>query len=187
MNPQEQVCPNPECCASGKDGKIGVHSRQDKRYRCKGCGRTFTTTRGTAYYRVKKSHELFTWVIILLAYGCPVQAVVAAFQLDERTVWRWLRQSGKHCETVHEQLVSNGYLELGQIQADELKVKTYLGTIWLGIVMHVKTRLWLGGSVDKQRGKALLKRVLTYAEHSGQGGEVLAAQLAKIGITANLK
>ena len=175
MNPQEQVCPNPKCCASGKDGKIGVHSRQDKRYRCKVCGRTFTTTLGTAYYRLKKSHELFTLVVSLLAYGCPVQAIVAAFQIDERTVWRWLNQAGKQCETVHEQLVSKGCLELGQIQADELKVKTYLGTIWLAIVMQVKTRLWLGGSVDKQRGKALLKRVLSYAERSGIGGEVLIA------------
>ena len=86
MNPQEQVCPNPECCASGKDGKIGVHSRQDKRYRCKACGRTFTVTMGTAYYRLKKSHELFTLVVSLLAYGCPVQAIVASFQIDERTV-----------------------------------------------------------------------------------------------------
>jgi len=175
MNPQEQVCPNLQCSASGKDGKIGIHSRQDQRYRCKVCGRTFTATLGTAYYRLKKSHELFTLVVSLLAYGCPVQAIVATFQMDERTVWRWLSQAGTHCEGVHEKLVSHGQLELGQIQADELKVKTYLGTIWLGLVMQVKTRLWLGGAVDKQRGKRLLKGVLSYAQQAGRGGEVLIA------------
>lgn len=175
MNPEEQVCPNPECCASGKEGKIGVHSRQDKRYRCKACGRTFSATMGTAYYRLKKSPELFTLVVSLLAYGCPVQAIVASFQIDERTVWRWLIQAGKHCESVHEKWVSKGCLELGQIQADELKVKTYLGTIWLGLVMQVKTRLWLGGAVDKQRGKRLLQGVLSYAERAGRGGQILIA------------
>jgi transposase-like protein len=175
MNPQEQVCPNPDCCASGKDGKISVHSRQNERYRCKACGRTFTTTLGTAYYRLKKTHELFTVVVSLLAYGCPVQAIVVSFVLDERTVWRWLEHAGKHCQGVHEQLVSQGQLELGQIQADELKVKTYLGTIWLGLAMQVKTRLWLGGGVDKQRGKRLLKAVLSYAQQAGSGGEVLIA------------
>jgi transposase-like protein len=175
MNPQEQVCPNPKCCASGKDGQIGIHSRQDQRYRCKSCGRTFTVTVGTAYYRLKKSHEVFTLVVSLLAYGCPVQAIVVAFQIDERTVWRWLRQAGQHCEALHERIVSNGHLDLGQIQADELKVKTYTGTVWLGMVMQVKTRLWLGGSVHKQRGKSLLQRVLNYAERSGRGGAILIA------------
>ena len=33
-------------------------------------------------------------VATLLAYGCPVQAIVAAFELDERTVARWQRESG---------------------------------------------------------------------------------------------
>lgn len=175
MNPQEQVCPNPECCASGKDGEIGVHSRREQRYRCKKCGRTFSATVGTAYYRVKKAHELFTVVVSLLAYGCPVQAIVVSFALDERTVWRWLENAGKHCQGVHEQVVSQGQLELGQIQADELKVKTYLGTVWLGLVMQVKTRLWLGGGVSQQRGKQLLKAVLSYAQAAGSAGEVLIA------------
>ena len=33
-------------------------------------------------------------VMTLLAYGCPVQAIVAAFDVDERTVARWQRESG---------------------------------------------------------------------------------------------
>jgi DNA invertase Pin-like site-specific DNA recombinase len=36
-------------------------------------------------------------VVTLLSYGCPVQAIVAAFGLDERTVARWQRESGIQC------------------------------------------------------------------------------------------
>ena len=44
----------------------------------------------------------------LLAYGCPVQATVAAFDLDERTVARWQRKSGSQCRRVHEHLIEAG-------------------------------------------------------------------------------
>lgn len=36
-----------------------------------------------ALYGVKKGAELFVTVCTLLAYGCPVQAIVVAFGLDE--------------------------------------------------------------------------------------------------------
>ncbi len=39
-----------------------------------------------------KPHELVASVVMLLAYGCPLQAIVAAFALDERTVARWQRE-----------------------------------------------------------------------------------------------
>jgi transposase-like protein len=175
MNPQEQLCPNPECGASGKAGQIGIHSQKEQRYRCKCCGRTFSASYGTAYYQVKKAHELLTVVVVLLAYGCPVQAIVQAFALDERTVWAWMQRAGKHCRAVHEQMVVQKEMDLIQIQADELKVKTYLGTLWMGLVMSVKTRLWLGGAVERQRGKRLLQRVLGYAQQSGCAGKVLVA------------
>jgi len=175
MNPQEQFCPNAACRASGESGHIGIHSRKEQRYRCKCCGRTSTASYGTAYYRVKKAHTLLTLVVTLLAYGCPVQAIVKAFGLDERTVWAWLERAGNHCQAVHEQMVVGAELSLMQIQADELKVKTYRGTVWMGLVMQVKTRLWLGGAVEQKRGKVLLRRVLRYAQRSGRAGALLVA------------
>ena len=33
---------------------------------------------------------------------------------------------------------------LHQVQADELKVKTQVGTLWLAMAMMVPTRLWYG-------------------------------------------
>src|SRR3712207_7266379 len=47
-------------------------------------------------------------VVTLLAYGCPVQAIVAAFGLDERTVARWQKECGLQCRRVHEHLIEAG-------------------------------------------------------------------------------
>jgi transposase-like protein len=57
---------------------------------------------GTALYRVKKAADLFVIVVTLLAHGCPPQAIVAAFGLDERTVKAWFQRAGQHCQQVHE-------------------------------------------------------------------------------------
>ncbi len=45
-------------------------------------GRTFSETQGSALYRVHKPKWLVLAVVTLLAYGCPVQAIVAAFGLE---------------------------------------------------------------------------------------------------------
>ena len=44
---------------------------------------------GTMFARLRKSTEVIVIVATLLAYGCPFQAIVHAFGLDERTVARW--------------------------------------------------------------------------------------------------
>ena len=66
-----------------------------------------------------------------LAYGCPVQAIVAAFGIDERTVGRWQRESGSQCRRIHEHLIEAGRVELLQVQADEIRVKAVGGVFWL--------------------------------------------------------
>jgi len=35
-----------------------IHSQRERRYRCKRCAKTFSETRGTALYRVRKRYEL---------------------------------------------------------------------------------------------------------------------------------
>lgn len=66
-----------------------IHCQKEHRYHCKQCGKTFSKTKDTALYRIHKPKELVLMVVTLLAYGCPVQAIVAAFCLNERTVARW--------------------------------------------------------------------------------------------------
>ncbi|MCZ7548665.1 MAG: hypothetical protein M5U11_05860 [Anaerolineales bacterium] len=86
MNPQTLFCPNMDCPARGHKGKgnIQVHSQKDQRCVCQVCGQTFTVTKGTIFYRLRHAPGLVIQVLILLAYGCPIQAIVRAFGLDER-------------------------------------------------------------------------------------------------------
>lgn len=159
MNPQAIFCPNLGCPASGQTGKgnIQVHSQTDQRYRCTVCQQTFTTTKGTIFYRLRTDPSVVMQVITLLAYGCPVQAIVKAFDLDERTVSAWHERAGQHCQSVHEHLIENSQQDLQHVQADEIKVKTQKGTYWMALAMAVSTRLWLGGGVSHKRDLDLIQ------------------------------
>lgn len=159
MNPQDVFCPNIDCPARGQTGKgnIGVHSQKDKRYICDVCKQTFTTTRGTIFYRLRTNPVTVMIVITLLAYGCPIQAIVKAFGFDERTVRDWWQRSGRHCQAVHECKVEKSQLDLQQVQADEIKVKRQDGHFWMALAMMVPTRLWLGGVVSDKRDLNLIQ------------------------------
>lgn len=95
-----------------------------------------------------KPTEPIVMVVTLLAYGCPVQASVHAFGLDERTVASWRDRAGAHCQQVHQALVEQGTLDLMHIQADEIRVKARGIIAWMGLAMMVSTRLWVAGVVS---------------------------------------
>ena len=161
MDPQQIFCHTPACPARGKVGRgnIGVHSRKQNRYICHECKRTFTQSKGTVFYRLRYSCEIVTQVVTLLAYGCPLQAIVAAFGIDERTVASWQQRAGKHCQQVHQHLVHHPR-DLGQVQADEIRVKYQGGIAWLALAIAVPTRLWIAGVVSDCRDGALIRRLV---------------------------
>jgi len=162
MNPEEIFCPNIECVAKGRQGygNISIHSREEKRYWCEECKKSFVATKGTIFYRLKSDPVRVMLIITLLAHGCPMQAIVAAFGIDERTVKRWWQRAGHHCQQVHEHLVEGRQLDLKQVQADEIKVKIQGGSMWMAMAMMVSTRLWLGGVISPHRDKALIQALV---------------------------
>ena len=162
MNASQVFCPNLDCTARGKvgEGNIVIHSRSRPRYRCKTCGKTFSAQTGTMFAGLRKPMELMVIVVTLLAYGCPIQAIVQAFSLDERTVASWRDRAGKHCHQVHEALVQQEQLDLVQGPPDEIRVKGYKMIAWMGLAMMVSTRLWLGGVVSLTRDRSLADRLL---------------------------
>jgi transposase-like protein len=158
-------CPNLDCSARGKveAGNLVSHGKKRERYKCKTCGKTFCARQGTMLVGLRKPEELIVIVVTLLAYGCPVQAIVHALALDERTVARWQERAGAHCQRVHEDQVLAGKLDLQHVQADEIRGKGWKIIPWIGLAMMVSTRLWLGGVVslrrDRQLADALLQMV----------------------------
>jgi transposase-like protein/IS1 family transposase len=161
MDPTTTFCPNLACPARGQTGQgnIGIHSRKDRRFICTQCCKTFTATYGTVFYRLRTSADLVVLVVTLLAHGCPVQAIVAAFGFDERTVAAWGARAGRQGWAVHTHLVEQPR-DLGQVQADEIRVKRQGGIVWMALAMMVKTRLWLAGEVSEQRDMTLIRRLI---------------------------
>ena len=167
MDPQTVFCPNMACHARGQVGKgnIRIHSRKERRYICLECGKTFAETKGTIFYRRRLAHETIVTIITLLAYGCPRQAIVAAFEVDERTVQSLERGAGEHCQRVHEELVEQPR-DLGHVQADEIRVKIQGMILWMAMALQVSTRLWLGGVLDTSRNTALLTALMERVRRS---------------------
>jgi transposase-like protein len=162
MDPQAQFCPNAQCPASGQagQGNIKVHSYPQRRYRCTTCRKTFAATTGTPFYRLHTDPAVFVCVVTLLAYGCPIQAIVAAFGLDERTVAAWQYKAGHHAQAVHHHFLNASVVDLQHVQADEICGKTVGGRCWLAMAMAVPYRLWLGGVVSPVRDLGLLERLV---------------------------
>lgn len=159
MNPHTVFCPNIDCPARGQVGKgnIGIHSQKEQRLICTACEQTFTTTKGTIFYRLRTNPVTVMLVITLLAYGCPLQAIVKAFGFDERTVRDWWRRAGQHCRAVHEHKVEQSRLDLQHAQADEIKAKKQDGHFWMALAIMVSTRLWLSGVVSDKRDLDLIQ------------------------------
>src|SRR5260370_37405229 len=100
MNASQVFCPNLECMARGQvgQGNIVSHGCKRPRYRCKTCGKTCSAKEGTLFAGLRKPTEVIEIVVMLLAYGCPIQAIVHAFGLDERTVDRLRDLAGAPCQ-----------------------------------------------------------------------------------------
>lgn len=161
MDPTTVCCPNLACPARGQTGQgnIGIHSRKHQRFICTQCRKTFTETKGTVFYRLRPSADTVTLVVTLLAHGCPLQAIVVAFGYDERTVAAWLARAGRQGQAVQEYLVEQPR-DLGQVQADEIRVKKQGGIVWMALAMMIRTRLWLAGEVSLHRNLSLIRRLI---------------------------
>jgi hypothetical protein len=104
---------------------------------------------------LRKPAELIFLVVGLLSYGCPLQAIVHVFGLDERTVAAWRDRAGQQCQRVQQALVEQGQLTLTHVQADEIRVRGKKEVFWMGLAMEVSSRLWLAGMVQAARDPRL--------------------------------
>ena len=160
MDPQSIFCPNLDCPARGQigEGNITGHGCKRPRYHCAVCQTTFSARRGTPFYRRRTAESVMTQVLTLVAHGCPIPAIEVAFGLQTRTVQAWVAAAGQHAQGIQQVLVEQPR-DLQQVQADEIRVKTQTGVVWLALAVMVSTRLWLGGTISRQRDRALILRL----------------------------
>ena len=83
-----------------RPGEYRHPGAQDRRFICTQCRKTFAATYGTVFYRLRTAGDLVALIMTLLAHGCPVQAIVVAFEFDERTVAAWGARAGRQGQAV---------------------------------------------------------------------------------------
>lgn len=116
-------CPNEVCPDYGKlqsdqkDNiiKFGTTKRGRQRYKCKSCGKTFTETKGTLFYRRRTSEAEIIETLAHIAEGNRISSLVRTTGHKEDTIGDWLREAGQHAEAIEEVLLSDYQLSRGQI------------------------------------------------------------------------
>ncbi len=109
-------CPNPACSDYEElGGKIIRHGRTRagvQRFKCLSCGRTFTATRGTIFYRRRTAEAEILECLALLAEGSRISRVKGH---KEDTVAEWLLEAAGHIELIENILLSEFRVSRGQL------------------------------------------------------------------------
>lgn len=163
-----------DCPARGQigEGNIRIHSRNPSRYRCSVCRKTFSERVGTVFFRRRTDEATLTCVVTLIGNGCPIPAIEAAFGFQAQTVREWVEASGVQCEQFHQDQVVKPR-DLHQVQADEIRLKTQAGVLWVAMALMVTTRLWLGGVVSPNRDRTLIQRLVAIVAACARFGPLL--------------
>jgi transposase-like protein len=121
-----EFCPNEACRDYGKlqDGqehwnlqRFGKTQRGVQRFRCTTCGRTFTATTGTIFFRKHAAETDILETLTLLAEGSRISSLSRAKGFKEDTILSWLREAAKHAEQVEEILMANYKVKRAQLDA----------------------------------------------------------------------
>jgi transposase-like protein/IS1 family transposase len=151
-------CPNRHCPPSrnGGTGAIIRHGfyttrwGKRRRYQCQACGKTFSTTTGTPYYRLHHRRATFDEVTTLSVEGFNKSAIARVKQIAWNTVHRWLERAAAWCRRFSDRNITR--LAGVELQADE--IRTIIGRkdqpIWIFIVIDVCSRLWPSTVVGKR-------------------------------------
>jgi transposase-like protein len=120
----KDFCPNQACPDYGKlqsdqaqpnIKKLGKTQRGVQRYQCKTCGKTFTETRGTIFFRKHAQAGEILEVLALLAEGNRISTITRVKGIKEDTILRWLREAAHHTEEVEEALLKEFHVKRAQI------------------------------------------------------------------------
>ena len=111
------VCPDYEQVQENRNNIIKFgHTRSGRqRYKCRRCGKTFTETRGTIFYRRRTDDEEILECPAMIAEGSRISSVSRVKGHKEDTVSAWIRDAAEHAEAVEDILLSEFRISRGQI------------------------------------------------------------------------
>ena len=143
-------CLNPACPSYGTVGSRSIihngfyrtRSGKRRRYRCGECGKTFSSTKGTPYYRLQHRRATFDGVIALRVEGVSISSISRTEGLAWNTVARWLEKAAQVCRRFNHTRIAGFAAE--ELQADE--IRTFAGNkktpSWVFVTIEVWSRLW---------------------------------------------
>ncbi len=163
-----RTCPNSDCSLNGQVGKDNIirHSfyitsqGRRRRYRCKQCGKTFSSTHGTPYYRLHKSRSLFDEVLHMCVQGLAISSMARIKRMAWGTVARWLESAAKYAARFNDRMLK-GFV-IRELQADE--IRTFIGAkkqvSWVLTTLEVWSRLWISVEIGRRNFRNIKRVVL---------------------------
>ena len=128
---------------------------------------TFSSTKGTAYYRLQHRRALFDEVASLSVEGVNKSAISRVKGIGWNTVHRWLERAGEICLRFNEKNLKG--FELKEFQADE--IRAFAGgkekVVWIFAGIEVVSRLWPATVVRKRSYRNTLGLFRDVSNRSG--------------------
>ena len=149
INIKKLCCTNPDCEHYKKFGvgNIGKHSfyptkqGRKRRFICRTCKQTFSSSKGTAYYRLQKSKQDFDEVAAMSVEGMSGSSIARVKGISRNTVATWLSRASRWTLAFQNKHLK-GY-GIKELQFDELK--TFTGSKkrekWVFTSIEVSSRL----------------------------------------------
>ena len=165
-------CLNPACTFHGKVGSGNIvrhgfyttRSGKRRRYRCVRCAKTFSSTKGTPYYRLQHRRATFDTVVALRVEGVSISAVARVEGIAWNTVARWLEKAADACRRFNSGRISGFGVE--ELQADE--IRSFAGSkdrsTWIFAAIEVGSRLWPSTVVGRRSYRNTLALVRDVAD-----------------------
>lgn len=120
-----EFCPNEDCPDFEKlqtdqqqnINKFGKTPRGVQRFRCLTCGKTFTETTGTIFFRKRTPEHEILETLALLAEGSRISSLTRAKGFKEDTILAWLREAAQHTQQLEDILMKDFQIKRGQLDA----------------------------------------------------------------------
>jgi transposase-like protein len=98
--------------------RFGQTRKGTQRFRCQVCGKVFSETTGTLFYKKRTPRKDILEVLALLAEGVRISSLSRAKGFKEDTILGWLREAAQHAEQIEAILM--GDYRVSQAQIDGL-------------------------------------------------------------------
>lgn len=131
-------------------GWFPVRHGRRRRYRCLGCGGTFSRRTDTAYYRFRCSRRTFDRVAHLAVEGMSHAAITRVENVGWNTVNRCLAKAADFVQRFNESRTHD--IELIELQADEIRTFApgKARPTWVFTSMEVCSRMWISTIVGRR-------------------------------------